>query len=248
MSRLKNLIGIRFDRLLVNKLAYIKNGTAYWECVCDCGSIAIVNRNNLTSSGTKSCGCLKSELQTAFRNKNFKDMLGMKMGRLLVTKQSDKRLIGAVCWECVCDCGNKCIVSGVNLRTGNTTSCGCYNLEKIKESNTLSSDEAVVYHKYSGYKYRAERKGWVFELTIPQFSALLLSDCHYCGIKPQPFVLRTHSLDINGIDRKNSDIGYTIDNCVPCCADCNFLKRDIPYNNFISVIKQISNNLATKEV
>ena len=28
-------------------------------------------------------------------------------------------------WECLCDCGKKIVVSGTNLRSGNTRSCGC---------------------------------------------------------------------------------------------------------------------------
>jgi len=37
-------------------------------------------------------------------------------------------------WICKCSCGNKkmVIVSGTNLRTGNTKSCGCYNIEVLK--------------------------------------------------------------------------------------------------------------------
>lgn len=32
-------------------------------------------------------------------------------------------------WNCVCDCGNRVTVRAENLRTGNTTSCGCYAKE-----------------------------------------------------------------------------------------------------------------------
>jgi hypothetical protein len=32
-------------------------------------------------------------------------------------------------WLCVCDCGNSTIVSGQHLRSGNTRSCGCLNVE-----------------------------------------------------------------------------------------------------------------------
>lgn len=31
----------------------------------------------------------------------------------------------ALYWNCECVCGNKIIVSGSNLKTGHTTSCGC---------------------------------------------------------------------------------------------------------------------------
>ena len=42
---------------------------------------------------------------------------------------------------------------------------------------------------------------------------------------------------INGIDRINSDKGYTIDNCVPCCAQCNHMKLDYTTEEFLTKIK-----------
>jgi len=31
-------------------------GTAYWNCLCDCGKTTVVSRNNLISGATISCG------------------------------------------------------------------------------------------------------------------------------------------------------------------------------------------------
>lgn len=62
MSALVNLAQRRFGRLLVLR----RNGTqcshAMWECLCDCGQLATVMRGALLSGNTRSCGCLKSEL------------------------------------------------------------------------------------------------------------------------------------------------------------------------------------------
>ena len=38
-------------------------------------------------------------------------------------------------WECLCRCGNTCIVSTSDLRGGHTSSCGCYQKEKTSSSN-----------------------------------------------------------------------------------------------------------------
>ena len=37
-------------------------------------------------------------------------------------------------WDCVCSCGKKCRVGHHNLVKGHTQSCGCYQLEKIREA------------------------------------------------------------------------------------------------------------------
>lgn len=55
-----------------------------------------------------------------------KDITGIRFGNLVAiqdTKKSDSHRNRI--WLCQCDCGNLCEVSGNNLRTGHTQSCGC---------------------------------------------------------------------------------------------------------------------------
>lgn len=69
------------------------------------------------------------------------DLTGQKFGRLTVIKMHDKRGTNNIIqWECQCNCGNKniIIVTGNNLRSGCTRSCGCIKreiLSKMKHSN-----------------------------------------------------------------------------------------------------------------
>ena len=60
------MVGQRFGRLTV--LEYVgtsKSRKAMWLCECDCGNITppIVGAN-LKNGGTKSCGCLRDEINT----------------------------------------------------------------------------------------------------------------------------------------------------------------------------------------
>jgi len=57
------------------------------------------------------------------------DISGQRFGRLVVVRYSHSQR-GAM-WECVCDCGNFTTVRGGNLRSGNTTSCGCVQRSSI---------------------------------------------------------------------------------------------------------------------
>lgn len=54
------------------------------------------------------------------------DEAGNRYGMLTVIERTYPRghRAGAY-WLCECDCGNRVIVFGGNLRSGNTTSCGC---------------------------------------------------------------------------------------------------------------------------
>lgn len=57
-----DLTGQRFGRLIVlSRLAEKRNGKTRYVCLCDCGNTVNINHGNLTSKGTKSCGCLQKE-------------------------------------------------------------------------------------------------------------------------------------------------------------------------------------------
>lgn len=56
---------------------------------------------------------------------NFIDLTGKRFGKLVVLGLSDTSTPNLKRWECICDCGNKKIIQGNNLHSGNTKSCGC---------------------------------------------------------------------------------------------------------------------------
>lgn len=61
MGKIKNLKGLKFEKLYVIEFKEIKNHRAMWLCKCDCGNSTIVSSNSLLSNKTKSCGCLNIE-------------------------------------------------------------------------------------------------------------------------------------------------------------------------------------------
>lgn len=56
-----DLTGKRFGKLEVKKRVppMGREGTVYWEVLCDCGNTTIVEGPNLRRGNTKSCGCLR---------------------------------------------------------------------------------------------------------------------------------------------------------------------------------------------
>jgi hypothetical protein len=58
-------------------------------------------------------------------------------GRLAVLDEAGRARHGAVTWHCRCDCGQRRVVAGADLRRGHTTSCGCVQREAVAESNVL---------------------------------------------------------------------------------------------------------------
>jgi len=48
---------------------------------------------------------------------------------------------------------------------------------------------------------------------------------------------------VNGIDRKVNFVGYQSNNCVPCCASCNYMKQDMNEKDFLNKIDRIHGNI-----
>lgn len=62
MGKIMDLTGKRFGRLKVIQLSH-RSTAKFYRCICDCGQEIIVPTSNLNRGATKSCGCLRKELQ-----------------------------------------------------------------------------------------------------------------------------------------------------------------------------------------
>lgn len=65
----------------------------------------------------------------------FNDLTGKRYGRLTVIERTDDKIYGhrkAPRYLCKCDCGNMTKVCAEYLRSGETKSCGCLRVERMK--------------------------------------------------------------------------------------------------------------------
>lgn len=106
-----DLTGMRFGRLVVKNKDEKSNK---WICKCDCGKMVTTKRSYLLDGSTKSCGCIR-----------INDLIGRRFGKLIVKSFAGTNKNNIAMWNCVCDCGNKTIVSSNCLISGDTKSCGC---------------------------------------------------------------------------------------------------------------------------
>lgn len=84
MSKAKDLVGNVYGHLKVLEYSHVSNKSHYWKCVCDCGNTTIVQRSNLVSGKTKSCGCKKNV-------RKFEDLSGRKYGRYTIIRRVENR-------------------------------------------------------------------------------------------------------------------------------------------------------------
>jgi hypothetical protein len=106
----------------------------------------------------------------------LKNLIDVKIGRLVVISRAEDSLQGRVRWNCLCDCGNVTIALSTLLINGSTRSCGCLSREIAaqttknrtrhghcsngKESRTYNSWRQMIrrcynlenesYHNYGG--------------------------------------------------------------------------------------------------
>lgn len=129
-NRSYEMEGKVFGRLTVLKRNQKGNK---WICKCECGNEIEVDTNHLNSGHTRSCGCLLKD-----KNKErIIDITGQKFGLLTVIGKNPDSPLKNIHWYCKCECGNIIEVSGKNLKSGNTQSCGCLKIShgelKIKQ-------------------------------------------------------------------------------------------------------------------
>jgi hypothetical protein len=174
----------------------------------------------------------------------FIDLTDKKFGRLTVIKK-DNNKYKRIRWLCKCDCGKEKTVFGEDLKNGHTQSCGCYK----KEMQSLPFGESNANKLFNKYKRMANQRKVIFELSKENFFELTKQDCFYCGKIPSSIAkgIRTNGYYIyNGIDRIDSNKGYTIENTVACCGRCNEAKMAETQEDFFEWIKIVHNNLSNK--
>ena len=185
----------------------------------------------------------------------MKECVGQRYGKLTITRfvefRKTPRGARVPMVECLCDCGRTKIVSIWDLRSGKTKTCAFDHPHY--EDRTRPAFNAYYKHVYKG---RALKSGIEFDITEEQFRKLGTAPCHYCGTKPEDVKYRHKRGSIerctvqtgqgtsqwihNGLDRIDSDKGYTMDNVVTCCGICNHAKHTMSYEDFIRWLDMVA--------
>jgi hypothetical protein len=186
---------------------------------------------------------------------NFVNLAGKRFGRLEVIGEVGRNAKGEILWGANCDCGNTTVIRSVNLKgcassnRKGTYSCGCARW--IPHPNRRRPDAGAL-RLFHSYRCQARRRGIAFELTFEQFKKLTSSPCFYTGRLPSQLAKSQNShgatpYTYNGIDRLDNSKGYILENCVPCCGPVNTMKLSLPFDLFISLCREITENFMAKQ-
>lgn len=102
--------------------------------------------------------------------KKVVDLTGQKFGRLTILSRNleyqKKDKYHKVYWNCLCDCGANIVCSSINLKSGNTKSCGCLRNEKnhaqknTKSNQWIEEKDCVVGITCKGEKFYIDKEDY----------------------------------------------------------------------------------------
>lgn len=93
------------------------------------------------------------------------DLTGETFGFLTVVKRNGTSKNGHAIWECRCNCGNSTNVTSSDLRTGNTTSCGCVRKKNFNNKKHGYSHERL-YGIYIAMKTRCRNSPYYRNVSV----------------------------------------------------------------------------------
>jgi len=231
--------GDRFEKLVVVSNAPNKRNYRCWLCRCDCGVEKAVSAFNLVNGQAKSCGCARHGCKVIHA--------GDQHWRLTAIRFEVRKGAGGFpYWWFSCSCGKEVLLNAYRVIRGGSKSCGCLRREKASSRKGIPrpSSDGGKRSLFSRYKCRAHDRQIEFSLSYDQFCALVSTPCSYCGkMRPISPNSQNRNILLSGIDRVDSDVGYTVENCVPSCTPCNMAKNSMSTAAFKQWVSDVYSHL-----
>lgn len=206
----------------------------FYECECKkCGEYRLLSQSDANTGVCLNCK----------KQKTIDNIIGKVINNYKIIKFSHKNRIHNYECECI-SCGTKSVVSIAGIKSNkNCKNCRVYGKEP--------TEEAQLKYRKDQYLQGAKQRSLNFYLSDKEFENLIFGNCYYCKDKPEERKYsnsrnKTKTFSYNGIDRIDSNIGYTKENCVTCCEMCNRMKMAYSKEEFLKKIEKIYNNLLKK--
>ena len=136
------------------------------------------------------------------------DLSSQRFGMLVVQRHAGRDATGKTQWLCLCDCGATRPVTALNLKSGNTKSCGCLRNRRGADSPRTVTDPARIKERKRSF---AAQRAWRSRIVGRD------PRCLKCGSTDR---LHAHHLEgyaSNPQKREHPDNGATM--CSACHMD-----------------------------
>lgn len=144
----------------------------------------------------------------------FKDLTGMRFGRLTVLEQGEKSRCGRIRWKCSCDCGKQITTQAAHLVSGHTRSCGCYNKDRIRDVfTTHGGTHTRLFRIWGSMKTRCYNPRSKTYCYYGGRGVTICSEWLHNFDAFQDWAMAHGYSDELTIDRIDNNRGYSPDNC-----------------------------------
>ena len=156
-------------------------------------------------------------------------MIKRKFGRWTVVEEAKEKVGNRLAYKCECECGNIRIVSGKNLRSGDTKSCGCLAKERVTKHGMHGTPE------YRVWGQMIQRCGNPNNERYANYGGRGIKVCDRWKNFENFFTdMGTRKKGLT-IERKNNDLGYFLENCCWATRKIQARNRRIFKNNTTGV-------------
>jgi hypothetical protein len=235
MEKLKLKIGDKFGEwTVINTDRFSKNGHIYVQCQCSCGAIKDVASTALTRSKTSSC---KS---CAARRRTVKFNIGDKFKHWTVLEGPIYKNSTAY-YKVRCDCGTEAYKLPIELmykdRDFQCEKC----CQKERAFNTTLKNGRVgdlTLTEYTRLRRSAEKRGYVFEVTIEYLWNLFQEQKQICAITGDYIP----TIKEASLDRIDNSKGYIEGNVQWVTHQANVSKHIMSMDELYEFCKKVLNH------
>jgi len=161
--------------------------------------------------------------------------------RLYVYGKDERRKRKDYWYKCTCVCGNVIEVKRAYLLNGHTKSCGCRWKPTGKENWRWAGHGEISGAVWSSIRTRARIRKIPLEVTIEEIWDLFLAQERRCALTGQLLVFASDDVGRTAsLDRKDSALGYTLDNVHWVHKDVNQAKMDLSVANFLELCAAVT--------
>ena len=149
-----DLTGLIRGHLLIKR----RNGSdpqsnALWLCICDCGKKVSIRAGYLRKGKQEYCSKQCPLYVATLRI----DLTGQRFGRLVALKHAGFRPGSNIAvWSFRCDCGTVIKRKHDGVRSGHTSSCGCYDREVRLKRQIPGGSKTLEYHRVAHRKWASK--------------------------------------------------------------------------------------------
>ena len=198
-----------------------------------CGMKKTSKKRNYSLVKTKTChSCYMLNRRVSFEGKKF--------GSLTVLKNT-LYIKGRVHYECVCKCGKRKFIEKGNLKHSRKyCSSGC----TMFAEKCFVGYKEISLNKFNRYRYRAEKDGLIFNITIQYVYNLFIRQGRKCKLTGKPLKMKASTVNASTITASLDQIipgkGYIKGNVQWVDKWINNMKSDHSQNEFIELCRQVA--------